>query len=346
MGHGNHERVKETLKRVYIINIIIGIFFNIVYLLFPGQLVSIFGSGDNELYIEFAISMFRIFLMITFVNSFEITTSIVIQSLGNAKKATACSFIRQIILFIPISLILAQFFGLNGILFAGPISDIICFIIVIFIFKSEYKKLGRKVSDEKEINNIEIKQNKKGIIITINREYASGGRYVGKLLAKALDIPFYDKEIISLAAKESGFTKQYIQDNEQKKTNMNAEYNSDDKIFIAETEVIKKIAENSAVIVGRCADYILKDNKKIYKIFLYSNNENKVKRATKYYGIDKDKALSIISKVDKQREKHYKYYTGKDWKDFSNYDLAINVDTLGAEKTALMIKDIINSKTE
>lgn len=343
-GAGNNKRVKETLKKVYIINIIIGIIFNLAYLIFPSQLVSIFGSGDNELYIEFAISMFRIFLMITFLNSFEITTSIVIQSLGNAKKATACSFIRQIILFIPISLTMAKFFGLYGILFAGPIADIICFIIVLFIFKSEYKKLGKETNNAKEINNTKIETNKKGIIITINREYASGGRYVAKLLAQALEIPFYDKEIISLTAKESGFTKEYIKENEQKKTNMNAQYNSDDKIFIAETKVIKEIAKNSAVIVGRCADYILKDNKNVYKIFLYSDNESKIKRATKYYGIEKEKALNTISKVDKQREKHYKYYTGEIWKDFSHYDLAINVDTLGVEKTALMIKNIINGK--
>lgn len=343
-GAGNNKRVKQTLKKVYIINIIIAVVFNLIYLLFPQQLVSIFGSGDNALYIEFAVSMFRIFLMVTFVNSFEMTTSIVIQSLGNAKKATACSFIRQIILFIPISLILTKFFGLYGILYAGPIADVICLIIVMFIFKSEYKKLGEDVN--KSDNKIELSKEKHSndIIITINREYASGGRYVGKLLAEELDIPFYDKEIILLTAKESGYTEEYIENNEQKKNNMNYGYNMDDKLFIEESNVIKKISKNSCVIVGRCADYILKDNSKVYKIFLYSDSSSKINRSVKYYGLSNDKALNLIKKVDKQREKHYKYYTGRNWKDFSNYDLAINVDTLGVEKTAKMIKEIISSK--
>lgn len=341
-GAGNKKRVKEALKKIYIVNLSIGIIFNIIYLAFPAELVSLFGSGDNPLYIEFSIQLFRTFLMISFINTFEITTSIVIQSLGNAKKASACTFIRQILLFIPLALILSKYFGLNGILYAGPIADLLCFLIVLFIFISEYKKL-RDITSDSNYEDITI-DNKKGIVITISREYASGGRYVGKLLAKELDIPFYDKEIINLTAKESGFTKSYIENNEQNKKNSNFEFNSDDEIFVAESKVIKNIAKKSGVIVGRCADYILKGQKNVYKIFLYSDIENKVKRAVKYYGIKKEKAVTTISKIDKQRAKHYKYYTNCNWRDFNNYDLAINVDTLGVEKTATLIKDIIESK--
>lgn len=341
-GAGNKERVKEALKKIYFVNIVIGIVFNLIYLLFPVQLVSIFGSGDNPLYIEFSIQLFRTFLMINFINSFEMTTSIVIQSLGNAKKAAACTFIRQIILFIPSAIILAQSFGLNGILYAGPLADFLCFLIVLFLFMSEYQKLGNLEKDKNPIEDVSIK-GEKGLVITINREYASGGRYVGKLLAKELKIPFYDKEIISLAAKESGFTQGYIEKNEQKKSTLSSEYNTDDEIFVAESKVIRSIAKKSGVIVGRCADYILKDSKNVYKIFLYSDMENKIKRATKYYGVAKKDAPDIISKVDKQREKHYKYYTSRNWREFDNYDLAINVDTLGVEKTAILLKDIIKS---
>ncbi len=108
--------------------------------------------------------------------------------------------------------------------------------------------------------------------------------------------------------------------------------------------MIRDISKKSGVIVGRCADYILKDSKNIYKIFLYSDMKNKIKRATKYYGVDKKDASTIISKVDKQREKHYKYYTNRNWREFDNYDFAINVDTLGVEKTAILIKNIILKK--
>lgn len=341
-GAGNKERVKEALKKIYFVNMTIGIVFNLIYLLFPAQLVSIFGSTDNPLYIEFSIKLFRTFLMINFINSFEMTTSIIIQSLGNAKKAAACTFIRQIILFIPSALIFAHFFGLNGILYAGPTADFLCFILVLFLFMSEYKKLGTLGKDSDSLDDVKI-EGKKGLVITINREYASGGRYVGKLLAKELNIPFYDKEIISLTAKESGFTQGYIKKNEQKKSTLSSEYNRDDEIFIAESKVIRNISKKSGVIVGRCADYVLKDVKNVYKIFLYSDIENKIKRATKYYGIDKKDASDILSQVDKQRERHYKYYTSRNWREFDNYDLAINVDTLGAEKTAILIKNIIKS---
>ena len=105
--------------------------------------------------------------------------------------------------------------------------------------------------------------------------------------------------------------------------------------------MIRDISKKSGVIVGRCADYILKDSKNIYKIFLYSDMKNKIKRATKYYGVDKKDASTIISKVDKQREKHYKFYTNRNWKDFSNYDLIINVDSQGVEKTAEYIKNYL-----
>lgn len=341
-GAGKKERVKEALKKVYFINLLIGIFFNCVYLLFPKQLISIFGSGDNPLYIEFSVMLFRIFLMINFLNSFEMTTSVVIQSLGNAKKAAACTFIRQILLFIPSALLFSNYFGLKGILYAGPFADILCFIIVFFLFKSEYNKLKEIDSNQGSSKNVAIKS-KKGIVITINREYASGGRYVGRLLAKKLNVPFYDKEIISLAAKESGFTSKYIEDHEQKKNTLNSEYSIDDEIFIAETKVIQSIAKNSGVIVGRCADYVLKDDHNVYKVFLYSDMKNKIKRAVKYYGVKKQDAIRVVSMVNKQREKHYKYYTGRDWCFLEHYDLAINVDTLGVYQTANLIEDIIKS---
>lgn len=94
----------------------------------------------------------------------------------------------------------------------------------------------------------------------------------------------------------------------------------------------------------RCADYILKDRKNIYKVFLYSDMENKVKRVVNYYGINKTDAKKEINLVNKNRAKHYEYYTGQKWNDMNNYDLAINVDKLGVVKTAEIIKEILNNK--
>ena len=347
-GAGNKFRVKETIRKVLIINFIIGIIFNLLFVLFPKQITGIFISSNDvsyNLFMEFAVLMCHSFLLVISLNALEMTTSIVIQSLGNVVKSTAVTFIRQIMLLIPISLILAFVFnkGIYGVLYAGCIADVLCFIITIFIIKSEYKKLGKEVINEtyqekEQTNNT---YNGKHIVITISREYGSGGRFVGRLVAEKLGLPFYDKELISLSAKESGLSEEYVKMTDEKKKSASYTNNNDDRLFIAEQKVIEKLAKSSCVIVGRCADYILKDNKDAIKIFLYSDSKSKEKRAIKYYGLNSKTALRKIDKINKERSKHYKFYTNREWKDFSNYDLSFNVDKYGVEKTAENIINII-----
>lgn len=343
-GAGNNERVKEIFKKVLIINFIIGIIFNIIFLFFPKQLAGIFINASDPSYhkfMEFAVLMCHSFFLVMALNAFEITGSTAIQALGKVKKATALSFIRQIILLIPISLLLSLVLdkGIYGIAYAGCIADGICFIIALFVIGSEYRILGKRNYESKENTKPKpINYKGKHIVITISREYASGGRYVGRLLAEKLGINFYDKELINLAAKESGLSNKYIEEKDEKtrKTENN------DRIFIAETKVIKNLAQKeSCVIIGRCADYILKDDKDVLKVFLYSDEENKEARAIKYYGLNKNNASKEISRINKEREKHYKFYTNRNWKDFSNYDLIINVDSQGVEKTAEYIKNYL-----
>mgnify|MGYP004681446489 FL=1 len=349
-GAGNYSRVRETLKKVLVINMIVGIIFNTIFFLFPTELAGIFISKTDpsyDLFMEFAVLMCRSFLLVCCLNFLEMTTSIVVQSLGNVKKATAVSFIRQIILFIPIALILCILCkkGIYGALYAGCISDSMTFVISIFILLSEYKKLK---DDNQDI--VVINQNQKTdyqgskIVVTISREYGSGGRYVGKLLADRMHLPFYDKELISLAAKESGLSSAYIVKNDEIMASSKYKDNNDDRLFVAEVKVIKDLAKHSCVIVGRCSDYILKDTKNTLKVFLYSDMDSKVKRAVKYYGISKEKAEKQIESINKKREKHYKYYTGRAWKNPNNYDLMLNVDLLGVEKCAELIENIIKSR--
>lgn len=349
-GAGNYSRVRETLKKVLVINMIVGIIFNTIFFLFPTELAGIFISKTDpsyDLFMEFAVLMCRSFLLVCCLNFLEMTTSIVVQSLGNVKKATAVSFIRQIVLFIPIALILCILCkkGIYGALYAGCISDSITFVISIFILLSEYKKLK---DDNQDI--VVINQNQKAdyqgpkIVVTISREYGSGGRYVGKLLADRMHLPFYDKELISLAAKESGLSSAYIAKNDEIMASSKYKDNNDDRLFVAEVKVIKDLAKHSCVIVGRCSDYILKDTKNTLKVFLYSDMNSKVKRAVKYYGISKEKAEKQIESINKKREKHYKYYTDRAWKNPNNYDLMLNVDLLGVETCAELIENIIKSK--
>ena len=347
-GAGNYERVKETLRKVLTINLVVGLIFNIIFYLFPKEIVSIFIANSDpnyKLFLEFAVLICHSFLLVMGLNFLEMTTSITVQSLGNVKKATMVSFIRQIILFIPIACFMAIYLhkGIYGVLNAGPIADAITFFIALVIFYSEYRKLSIK---EKSVNLEDIKVNNtyksKKIVITISREYGSGGHYVGELLAKRMGLNFYDKNLINLISKKSGLSKEYVEENNQKLASFKYIDNNDDRIFIAEEKVIKDLAKKeSCVIVGRCADYILKDNKDTIKVFLYSSSQDKVKRAVKYYNLEEDKALKEINKINNERAKHYKYYTNRDWYDFANYDIALNVDYLGVEKTAELLEQVI-----
>ena len=153
-------------------------------------------------------------------------------------------------------------------------------------------------------------------------------------------------------AVETGLSEEYIENNEQKRNALDAlnsgyyfGMNNSDDLFIKESELIKEIAnKESCVIIGRCADFILKDNSNIIKVFVYSNMEDEVKRATKFYGLDEKNAKKEIKRINKLRASHYKYYTEKEWKDNSNYDICINSDALGVEKSAELIYDLIEEK--
>ena len=174
------------------------------------------------------------------------------------------------------------------------------------------------------------------------------------MIADKLGIKLYDKEFITKVAQETGLSEEYIENNEQKRESLsslnNGYYfglNNADELFLKETELIKEIASKEpCVIIGRCADFILKDKENVFKVFVYSDIEGKLKRTTEIYGFDKEKAQKEIKRIDKLRANHYKHYTEKEWKDYSNYDLCINSDTLGVERTADLICDMVKEKQE
>ena len=167
-----------------------------------------------------------------------------------------------------------------------------------------------------------------------------------------LGIKLYDKELIIKLAEETGLSEEYIESNEQKRdvlAGLNNGYyvglDNADELFIKESELIKDVADKeSCVIIGRCADFILKDRKNVVKVFVYSDMKDKIKRAVDFYGFDKNKAEKEIKRIDKLRANHYKHYTEKEWNSNSNYDICINSDTLGVEKSAELICEIVKEK--
>ena len=354
-GAGKYDRVKKTLKTVLGCSVIISTIAFILFQTIPEQLISIFGSGDEN-YMEFACIAFRSYLLLCICNGIQIPAGIFFQAIGKSVKSAILSLSRQVLFLIPAMIILGKVFGLQGVLYSGPVADGLAFAIAVILLVLELRKLGNKKVESKTLVDDTSTDNQlnRHVVITIAREYGSGGRYVGRLIADKLGIKFYDKDFIEKLAQETGLSEEYIEENEQKMpklSNFNNGYyiglNNSDELFLKETELIKELADKeSSVIIGRCADFILKDRDDILKVFIYSDMKDKVKRATEIYGFDKAKAEKEIKRIDKLRGNHYKHYTEKEWKDYSNYDICINSDKLGVEKSAELICEMMREKEQ
>ena len=199
----------------------------------------------------------------------------------------------------------------------------------------------------------------KKLIITIARQFGSGGREIGERVAELLGIPCYDKELIKDAAAKGNLNADVLKTTDESAANsllytlaMGSNYLSagarfgfnmplNDKLFILQSDIIKEYAEaGSCVIIGRCADYVLRDEENVLKIFIYSDIETREKRIRERYpDIKSSQVLDVINKTDKRRASYYNFYTGNKWGKYDNYDLAINAATFGIEKTAELIAD-------
>lgn len=193
-------------------------------------------------------------------------------------------------------------------------------------------------------------------IITIGRQFGSAGREIGEKVAAHFGIPCYDKELLSRAAKESGFCEEMIESHDERPTNSflynlvmdtySFGYNASSfmdmpishKIFLAQFDTIKKMAsEGPCVIVGRCADYALTDLENCINLFIYGEEKVKIKRIMEKYNLSESKAKDMINKKDKQRQSYYNYYSSKKWGRADSYDLCINSSLLGIDGTVKLI---------
>ena len=193
------------------------------------------------------------------------------------------------------------------------------------------------------------------LVITIGRQYGSGGREIGVRVAELLGIRSFDRELIKLAEGESGLAEAVVNNADERAassftytlsggaTSHGMGYDSPvtDKIFIAQSNVIKMLAEETdCVIIGRCADYVLRDHKKLINIFVYGDIKDRVDRVMKRNGISEGEARDLIKKTDKRRASYYNFYTGKKWGGYDHYDFIVNSSKLGIEGTAQVIAEI------
>jgi len=192
----------------------------------------------------------------------------------------------------------------------------------------------------------------KKTVITISREYGSGGRLIARKLADELGIGYYDGELLSLVAKESGYTEEFVRRNDQKKT-QSLLYHlyigsqilpASDMIFIAQSRVIKDLYnKESCVIVGRCADYVLRGYSDVINIFITAPLESRIERVKNEYGEQADNYRSYLIKKDKNRIAYYNYFADDAWGKVQTYDLSINSD-IGIDRSADLIAQYIKEK--
>ncbi len=199
------------------------------------------------------------------------------------------------------------------------------------------------------------------VIITIGREYGSGGRFIGRMVAEKLGIPFYDKELIALAARDGNISENMIEELDETTSNRffyalptssfmpstvasTFDLTMNDRLFLAQSKAIKNIADNgSAVIVGRCADYVLRDNPHVINVFIHANFDYRVEQAIKFYNLNPSNARKLVQKTDEQRQKYYNYYAGRKWGIADNYTLCID-SSLGWELATDLIVKVAKTK--
>lgn len=194
------------------------------------------------------------------------------------------------------------------------------------------------------------------MVITIARQFGSGGRIIGRILAEKLNIPFYDKKLITLAAEESGIDPELARSVDEKATNsllyalsmgaaaaIDTTFQVDpvlpmnDRLFLVQHDIIKEVSEKPCVIIGRCGDYVLRDRKDCVKLFIYADLDKRVQYAISKYNVPEGKAKSIVTKTDKSRENYYNYYASEKWGDPNIYDLCINSGSLGTDGSVDLI---------
>ena len=257
--------------------------------------------------------------------------------------------IRDILCFVPLIVVLPLLTqGVEGILWAAPISDLVAMVVTAMLSVSFIKSLHK--TEEKEETEAIIKPSKKGVIITIGREHGSSGKQIGKIVAQKLGIPFYYKEMTALAAQESGLDREFIADiNTDSPSILHSLYLSTDVVqraIVAQDHVIKKIAdEGSCVIVGRAADHVLKGYDDVINVFIYAPEDYRISRIMEVYGDDYETAKKNIRHSDEARSSYYKNISGNSWGDRHNYHIMID-GSIGLEKSADLICSYVKSQSK
>ena len=335
-GMQDKKRINDCIKYGIIDTIIVTLVISILFELFAYPLANLFGmaGGTSKEIIKVCVKALRISSIGFIFMGISIAIQGVLQSIRYALRPLIISLLRLTIFVFPIAYLFTKTNNVTEIVWwTFPISEFLTSIISLFILKDSY---NNKI---KNIKNSKIKNN---LIISISREHGTNGKEIGRLVAKKLNIPFYDKEEIKKFAIQNKMI-----DNNYTEEEIYDKFLSLDvkkEAIINQAKVIKKIANNGdAVIIGRCADYILNYNDNLVKVFIYSPLDYKIKNIMKNYGDNEKEAKKHIIASDKSRAAYYGVIANKVWGDKNNYDLCIDA-RIGNENVVKIICNYVKNK--
>lgn len=335
-GMQDKKRINDCIKYGIIDTIIVTLVISILFELFAYPLANLFGMAGctSKEIIKVCVKALRISSIGFIFMGISIAIQGVLQSIRYALRPLIISLLRLTIFVFPIAYLFTKTNNVTEIVWwTFPISEFLTSIISLFILKDSY---NNKI---KNIKNSKIKNN---LIISISREHGTNGKEIGRLVAKKLNIPFYDKEEIKKFAIQNKMI-----DNNYTEEEIYDKFLSLDvkkEAIINQAKVIKKIANNGdAVIIGRCADYILNDNDNLVKVFIYAPLDYKIKNIMKNYGDNEKEAKKHIIASDKSRAAYYGVIANKVWGDKNNYDLCIDA-RIGNENVVKIICNYVKNK--
>lgn len=359
IGAKRYDRVLQLLKRLLMVEAIVGVIATVIFMGFPYQLTALFGGNSaadaavNEAYLNYAVKFMRVFMCCLILSCCNKGHAIFQQAIGRATTATVLSMMREVVFGISMPLIMPIFFGLDGIPYFMPVSDVFATIVAICVITYTVRMLRRKQNEVESggavtERHVPANPSARGVI-TIGRSYGAGGRSVGKLVAETLNIPYYDSELLEQAAIRSGLNQKYLESVDEKSVKLGALYhyaglaydpNSELEMTAAraQREIIEKVADEGAcVIVGRRADQILSGKKDLFRVFVTAPIEARADRVAGRENLSQQESVQKIKKVDKERSAYYNQNSDQEWGEASNYDLCVDTDKLGVQGAADLI---------
>lgn len=335
-GTQDKERINDCIKYGILDTIIVTLIISILFEIFAYPLANLFGIAGRTTkeIISVCVTALRISSIGFVFMGISVAIQGILQSIRYALRPLIISLLRLVIFVFPIAYLFTKSSRVIEIVWwTFPIAEFLTSIISVFILKDSYAKKIKIIKSKKIKNNL---------IISISREHGTNGKEIGRLVAKQLNIPFYDKEEIKEFAIKNKMIDHDLSQNEIYDNFLSLDASKE--AIINQSKVIKKIANSGeAVIIGRCADYILKENENLIKIFIYAPMDYKIKNIMQNYGDNKKEAQEHILKSDKARATYYGVIANQVWGDKDNYDLCLNAK-IGNENLAKFICDYIKNK--